>query len=186
MDLDADVPGQPPASTNNNGGGGEGEPSFAERMLVSLRTQIESGQTMLGSQGPHSNNSIVNPIKPPHESLDDAKDISSIQNVVSGGTSSAATSPKTAHALAAAAHAETQRKRRALEDAKHKTERNDRLGRYLALIICIVVIILSILGMAAISRRVIGKWWHGAPDPLEDPTPPSAKISHSSLFSKSF
>lgn len=169
----------------------ESEPTFAEKVLSSLRNQIESGQAALGAQGQHSNNSLVNPVRTnntlpivesgeKHE-LTPPTTTSSIPVVPATVVSGAAPmSPRSAHAMAAAAHAEAQRKRRALEDAKHKKERDDKLSRYLALIVCIVVIILCIIGMAAISRRVIGKWWHGAPDPIPDTT--SATISHTPLF----
>jgi hypothetical protein len=46
-------------------------------------------------------------------------------------------------------------------DAKHKSHRKDQLIRYIVLMVCIVTIILSLIGMAAISRRVVGKWWQG-------------------------
>ena len=89
-------------------------------------------------------------------------------------------SPRAVHALAAAAHEDSKRKQRALADARHKKDREDKLTRYLVLIIAMVTIIVSLLAMAAISRRVIGKWWHGQPDPLESYA--GSKITHSPLF----
>ena len=80
---------------------------------------------------------------------------------------------------ARAEHIEEERRRRAAEDARHKKERKDKLMRYIVLIVCFVVIICSLLAMAGISRRVIGKWWHGAPD---EPLDSSSKISHSTLL----
>lgn len=197
------------AGGNTSQGAETAEPTFAEKMLSTLRSHIENGQAAMGAQGHHSNNTIVNPLRnlatqdvlQPQPSAPSASTAAAAAataataatsdvvkggglsaNAVRGATVVSATvpmSPRSTHAMAAAAHAEARRKRRALEDAKHKKERDDKLSRYLALIVCIVVIILSLLGMAAISRRVIGKWWHGAPD---DPTPPSVKISHSPLF----
>jgi hypothetical protein len=170
------------------------EPTFAEKMLSTLRTHIESGQAMMGAQGRHSNNAIVNPMRnaanateiPTIEATIDSADKShpGLVGAASGATvvsASVPMSPRSAHAMAATAHAEARRKRRALEDARHKKERDDKLSRYLALIICIVVIILSLLGMAAISRRVIGKWWHGAPEPIPEPA-----VSHSPLIFPGF
>lgn len=196
-------------ANNGNDGGGEmqnvsdGEPTFAEKMLTTIRTHIESGQAAMGAQGHHSNNAIINPMRALADqsqldsqlSLTDPSATNPSNNNSNGMEKRAAggqgknlglptvvsaavpMSPRKAHEMASAAHAEARRKRRILEDAKHKKERDDKLSRYLALIICIVVIILSLLGMAAISRRVIGKWWYGAPDPTPEVT--STKISHS-------
>jgi hypothetical protein len=187
-------------------------PSFAEKMVSRLRSHIESGQINIGAGGPGSNNAIVNPpIRNPNQpqpppdhnqdpghgqgpSLSHPDSAAGDKPWASRSQDGIATvvpvvapvSPRAAHAAAAAAHAEARRRRRALEDAKHNKEREDKLTRYLVLIICIVVIIASLLGMAAISRRVIGKWWHGQPDPLQDNS--STKISHTPLFpfSKTF
>lgn len=181
-------------------------PTYAAAMIGKLREHIETGQLNIGAGGPGSNNGIVNPLRQPPQlpqpqprapedpnnpnnpdgKNHDGKTKAAENLLVKGGVSVgvvqsvAPVSPRTAHAEAARAHAEVRRKKRALEDARHKKEREDKLTRYLALIICIVVIIFALLAMAAISRRVIGKWWHGQPDPLE--SPPSDKIQHSPLF----
>lgn len=85
-------------------------------------------------------------------------------------------SPRSAHARAAAEHSAAESRAAEAQRARHECERKEKLTRYIILIVCVVTIILSIIGMSAISRKVIGKWWHGAPDPA--PT----KISHSPIF----
>ena len=180
------------------------EPTYATRMIGKLREHIESGQLNIGAGGPGSNNAIVNPIRAAAAAAASAaaaadgsitqdpdtttKAITTtntksaaLPGVVQNTSTDGTMSPRTAHAQASKAHAEMREKKRIVEEARHKKERDDKLTRYLVLIICIVVIILVILAMAAISRRVIGKWWHGQPDPIEN-TQPSDKISHVPLF----
>lgn len=176
------------------GAGGEDaafEPTYAAKMIGKLREHIETGQLNIGAGGPGSNNAIVNPLRAAaaaaaqtanNGELDAEKKLAA-DNASSVGVVQTAVpvSPRTAHAAASNAYAEQRAKKRIAEEARHKKEREDKLTRYLVLIICIIVIILSILAMAAISRRVIGKWWYGQPDPLEN-TQPSDKITHVPLF----
>lgn len=180
-------------------------PSFAEKALGKLRSIIESGQVMIGGGGPGSDNGIVQPLRRLAEQEAQAQAAAAAATEVPADTlptdhpqgdnpsmlprkasapAPAATSyaSRDAHAAAQKAHAAARALALQQERARHEKERHDKLVRYIALIVCIVVIILSLLGMAALSRRVIGKWWHGAPDPAPEPTPDPGKISHSVLF----
>jgi hypothetical protein len=160
------------------------DPTLAEKSLSKLRQMLGDGQMQLGSSGAHSDNAIVNPIQKAEEQKQrmllerDRERMSLLKPDAKVEPPTNAVSPKTAHSLAHAAFLESQRKKKLADIARHSKERHDKLTRYITLIVCIVIIICSLLGMAAISRRVIGKWWHGEPDP----TPASDKISHSVIF----
>lgn len=163
------------------------EGTYASKMIGKLREHIENGQLNIGAGGPGSNNALVNPIRAAAAAAQKAAknpppEPTSVDST-SGTNSTKSYHIEKEHALAAKAHFAKVQKKKALEDTRHQKERDDKLTRYLALIIAVIVIILSLLGMSAISRRAIGKWWHGQPDPLEpNPNLPSDKIPHSPLF----
>jgi len=170
------------------------EPTFAEKSMKKLRETIEGGQIAIGLGGPGSGNGIVNPLRPLEEAKARAAAAAELAAVTAAeqntdldkqfkktelvGTGvvaeKAPVSPRTAHANAAAAHAQEKQRLLKVEEQRHKHERKNKMDRYLCLIVCFVTIILALIGMAGISRKVIGKWWHGEED--------APKISHSVIF----
>jgi hypothetical protein len=179
-------------------------PTFAQKTLKTLRGFIESGQAQFGADRSNGITDPFRARAPRDPGAEAAPQPAAMLGETRGPPAAAAQqgatawltrgraqrlagtepesgseadepSPRALHEARAREAWEQKQQQQIAERARHEKERKDKLMRYIILIICFVAIIVGLLAMAAISRKVLGKWWHGQPDP----TPPSdTAISH--------